>query len=442
MRNLLITATLAFITAASQATPLKVVEVDAAAIHCLFETNCTPHLDDSRSPIILPGSTGAGFLQNRIIAGQQLGAAATGLYAYLYRIDLTGIQTNEPCFTNIVRCSTNRIEIFTTNMVCHTNVNGYSREVICEKVRIPETNNVFCFTNTIPPSTFIRCTTNVAGDMVCVTNFFPGTNLVFCHTIRLPEIENNLCRTNINPGSNVVTCAANRTSYYTNIIVCVTNRVPCFQTALPCIDTVRFRFGRVVSSFDYDGNGTNGDQVFLMTSSRSAVKPSSVEQSDGVVTLRFAPAICAGDSTVFIGFVSRNAPQAVNAAIGLSNGAKVELGTRAAADITKPAITCDFSPLIQTIGNLTSADFVQSDYATSLRESLLNTVTAASRAAQQGDLGGVLEGLQLVVKKVTSAGDEGGLGWLKPEATGRIKPLLLELLACLERFNQQSEAGE
>jgi hypothetical protein len=314
--------------------------------------------------------------------------------------------------------------------VCRTNLVGFSREVKCDTQRIPGTNIVVCFTNTIPPSTFIRCATNLAGDILCVTNFFPGTNRVFCHTIELPDTIRIICRTNINPGSNVVTCFTNRIINYSNVVTCVTKTVPCSEIA-PCINALRIRFGPIITSLDYDGNGTNGDQIFVITSgSAGTVKPSSVEQNDGVITLRFSPALCAGDSSVFIGLVSSNAPADAKALLGLTSGSSLVVAVRAPR---RPPINCDFRSLFLAISSLTSNDFsAPNDRAASGRRSaLLKNVNAASAAAQQGDLEGVLEGIEMVSNKVSGQ----GLDWLTPDAASRLRTALLDLLNCLQQFN-------
>ncbi|HWN94218.1 MAG TPA: hypothetical protein VNT99_04235 [Methylomirabilota bacterium] len=433
MRYSFITAAWALIAAAAHAAPLNIVEVNAPAINCVFNTNCAHIADESASPIVLPGGIGNGSLQTRVIPGEA-GSAAEGLYAYLYRVDLTGIvaaPTNPPCFTNIVRCSTNRVLLLTTNVVCKTNVVGARHEVKCETRRVPGTNIVFCFTNTVPATDVIRCATNEAGALWCVTNYFPATNVVFCHTYRLPSSNVITCRTNTIPGSNVVTCASHRTAYFTNVVTCVTNRVPCSEPA-PCIDTLHIRFNRVISTLDFDGNGTD-DQGFVVTSGGlDTVRPASVEWNDGVVTLRFSPPLCAGDSSVFVGLVSSNAPGHSKTLLGLTSGSTLDVAARAPT-VRPPPIQCDFRPLFDVLGSLTSRDLsAPNDSAASgRRNALLNNLTAASAAAQQGNLQGVLESIEAMSKKMSGA----RLDWLTPDAASRLKRALLDLLNCLEQFN-------
>jgi hypothetical protein len=68
------------------AVPLKVVNVSAPAINCVFNPTCTVTVNDTSDNI--PMSTGGtGFLQSRTYPGAP-GAPANGLFAYEYRIDL------------------------------------------------------------------------------------------------------------------------------------------------------------------------------------------------------------------------------------------------------------------------------------------------------------------------------------------------------------------
>lgn len=90
---------LAFTTAC--VTPLKVVNVGAPAINCVFDPSCTVTVTDTTAPIPIPAG-GTNFLQSRTFMGVS-GAPASGLYAYEYRIDLRnaiGI-TYIPCISSL-----------------------------------------------------------------------------------------------------------------------------------------------------------------------------------------------------------------------------------------------------------------------------------------------------------------------------------------------------
>lgn len=73
---------------AVQAVPLKIVNVGAPAINCVFTTAspCTVTVNDTSDNVTLSAG-GTGFLQSRTYKGL-VGSAAAGLYAYEYRLDL------------------------------------------------------------------------------------------------------------------------------------------------------------------------------------------------------------------------------------------------------------------------------------------------------------------------------------------------------------------
>ncbi len=82
-------------------TPLKVVNVGAPAINCVFDPSCTVTVTDTTDTIPIP-TGGTNFLQSRTFIGIP-GAPANGLYAYEYRIDLRnalGI-TYIPCISSM-----------------------------------------------------------------------------------------------------------------------------------------------------------------------------------------------------------------------------------------------------------------------------------------------------------------------------------------------------
>lgn len=73
---------------AAQAAPLKVVNVGAPAVNCVFNTTCKVTVTDSVGTLALPGASGTARLQTRTYVGQA-GAPAAGKTAYVYRLDLT-----------------------------------------------------------------------------------------------------------------------------------------------------------------------------------------------------------------------------------------------------------------------------------------------------------------------------------------------------------------
>src|SRR3989442_763743 len=86
MKKVIFALLFCFTTCAVEAAPLKVVNVSAPAINCVFNPTCTVTVNDSSDNI--PMSTGgAGFLKSRTFTGAS-GSPAAGLFGYEYRIDL------------------------------------------------------------------------------------------------------------------------------------------------------------------------------------------------------------------------------------------------------------------------------------------------------------------------------------------------------------------
>jgi hypothetical protein len=69
------------------AAPLRVVNVSAPAINCVFNPPCTVSVNDT-SENILMSTGGTGILRSRTFSGHP-GAPADGLFAYEYRLDLS-----------------------------------------------------------------------------------------------------------------------------------------------------------------------------------------------------------------------------------------------------------------------------------------------------------------------------------------------------------------
>src|SRR3954452_5630667 len=82
-------AALAF-PCAAQAQLLKVVEVNAPKVNCVFQTDCNIPVNDSSSNINLPflAAPGTAWLQSRTFAGEA-GAPGAGTTGYEYRISMT-----------------------------------------------------------------------------------------------------------------------------------------------------------------------------------------------------------------------------------------------------------------------------------------------------------------------------------------------------------------
>src|SRR5437868_10090128 len=79
----------AFLPCAALAQVLKVVEVGAPAINCVFQTDCNIPVSDTTGNILLPTlAPGTAWLQSRTFAGEA-GAPGVGTTGYEYRISMT-----------------------------------------------------------------------------------------------------------------------------------------------------------------------------------------------------------------------------------------------------------------------------------------------------------------------------------------------------------------
>ncbi len=86
MKKLSLVLLLCFSPSVARAAPLKVVNVSAPAINCVFNAPCTVTVNDTSDNVTLSAG-GTGFLQSRTYKGYP-GSPADGLYAYEYRLDL------------------------------------------------------------------------------------------------------------------------------------------------------------------------------------------------------------------------------------------------------------------------------------------------------------------------------------------------------------------
>ena len=86
MKKLSLVLLLCFTPFVARAVPLKVVNVSAPAINCVFNAPCTVTVNDSSDNVTMSAG-GTGFLQSRTYKGSA-GSPAAGLFAYEYRLDL------------------------------------------------------------------------------------------------------------------------------------------------------------------------------------------------------------------------------------------------------------------------------------------------------------------------------------------------------------------
>jgi hypothetical protein len=87
----------------AHAEQLKVVEVNAPAVNCVFRTNCTIPVTDSTGVIALPflAAPGTAWLQSRTFTGEP-GTPGAGKTGYLYRISLTQASGTAECIGGLV----------------------------------------------------------------------------------------------------------------------------------------------------------------------------------------------------------------------------------------------------------------------------------------------------------------------------------------------------
>jgi hypothetical protein len=86
MRSITTILFIVFAGTIAQAVPLKVVNVSAPAINCVFNPTCTVTVNDTSDNVTL-STGGTGFFQSRAYTGAP-GSPAAGLFAYEYRLDL------------------------------------------------------------------------------------------------------------------------------------------------------------------------------------------------------------------------------------------------------------------------------------------------------------------------------------------------------------------
>jgi hypothetical protein len=83
----LMVAGLVLMALSAAAAPLKIVEVAAPAINCVFDPSCTVTVTDASANIPLANAAGTAFLQSRTYQSTA-GSPAKGRNVYEYRLDL------------------------------------------------------------------------------------------------------------------------------------------------------------------------------------------------------------------------------------------------------------------------------------------------------------------------------------------------------------------
>jgi hypothetical protein len=101
VRRGVVAALMAAPCAAANADKLKIVEVAAPAINCVFSPLCSILPTDSTAPIPLNFTAGSPFLQTRTFFGIA-GTPGGGRTGYEYRVDLRSAAGNVGCLLGVV----------------------------------------------------------------------------------------------------------------------------------------------------------------------------------------------------------------------------------------------------------------------------------------------------------------------------------------------------
>ena len=397
--KLLIASALLTVGIGLQAASLDIVDVSAPAINCVFDTNCTVTVTDSTDTFTLAGTTGIGVLQTRTYTGQP-GAAAAGLTAYEYRIDLSSVMNKapEPCPEV---CVTNRVPI-ATNMV-----------VTCRTNSIIGFTNIVCLSNLL--SGPFNCVTNANGVVFCRTNlpcFTNANGLVFCPT------NDVFCVTNSKPSSESIVCRTNRRIEYTNVVVCRPGNCPTREPA--CVRSLVVDFGTVVSNLDYNANAILGEQVFVVTSNAvGSVAPLAAIQTGRQIEFVFGSnAVCAGESSFFFGLVSSNVPRPSVAALGDSSGRvqRLDVRTPSRPPVDQDCMSCDLQALRDAIKKIPESCLHAKDskHGDARRRVLLNLLDAAQRFADSCKSKQALKMLELLQDKLSDRACAGEVDKIAP----------------------------
>jgi hypothetical protein len=102
MRNSMlgVLAACALSPCAAAAQVLKVVEVSAPAVNCVFQADCQIPVTDTTGNILLPTiKPGTAWLQSRTFAGEAGAPSGPGITGYEYRISLTQAAGGTDCIT-------------------------------------------------------------------------------------------------------------------------------------------------------------------------------------------------------------------------------------------------------------------------------------------------------------------------------------------------------
>lgn len=107
-------------------------------------------------------------------------------------------------------------------------------------------------------------------------------------------------------------------------------------TNIGCVSSVTLNFGPVVSTLDFNANGTPGDQVFVVTGGGlGTIGLASADKVGNQITFTFSSPVCAGgspgagQSSFFWGLVSARQPRAITANVTQTSGPALSVQARA-----------------------------------------------------------------------------------------------------------------
>jgi hypothetical protein len=107
-------------------------------------------------------------------------------------------------------------------------------------------------------------------------------------------------------------------------------------TNIGCVNSVTLNFGPVVSTLDFNADGTANDQVFVVTSGGlGTVGLASADKVGNQITFTFSSPVCAGgspgagQSSFFWGLVSARQPRFITANVTQTSGPALSIQARA-----------------------------------------------------------------------------------------------------------------
>jgi hypothetical protein len=149
-----------------------------------------------------------------------------------------------------------------------------------------------------------------------------------------------------------------------------------------CIDAMRIPLGGVSVLFDYDGNGTTGEQVYLVEPGDTS--PTLALRDGPDVTFYFDPPVCTGDSSFTVGVAAGGPPRGVLADLQPEQGSLIQVGAR--APHIGVTVEFKFSQLYYLIATLPPGGIIgpTPKAREGRRQAMLNEINAALALVENG----------------------------------------------------------